>query len=56
MAGITADSEMSRFFNSKGPWISAAVVALYLYFLLPGTAVLFYELYHLLGFEPIYWG
>lgn len=34
----------------------ATAVALYLYFLLPATAVFFYELYHLIEFGPIYWG
>ena len=34
----------------------AVAVAAYLYFLLPATATLFYELYHLTGFSPIYWG
>jgi glycerol-3-phosphate acyltransferase PlsY len=34
----------------------AIAVALYLYFLLPATATLFYELYHLTHFGPIYWG
>jgi hypothetical protein len=37
-------------------WIAAVAVALYLYFLLPATAVIFYELYHLTGIEPVYWG
>jgi hypothetical protein len=32
------------------------MVGLYLYFLLPATAVVFYELYHLTGIGPIYWG
>lgn len=36
--------------------IIAAVVALYLYFLMPLTAVAFYELYHLTKIEAIYWG
>lgn len=36
--------------------IIALAVAVYLYFLLPATAVMFYELYHLTGFDPIYWG
>ena len=30
--------------------------ALYLYFLLPATADMFYELYHLTHIGPIYWG
>ncbi len=37
-------------------WLIAVAVAAYLYFLLPATAVVFYELYHLTGFEPVYWG
>ncbi len=43
-------------FNSKRRWIIAIALALYLYFLLPATAVMFYELYHLTYIEPIYWG
>ena len=34
----------------------AIAVGLYLYFLLPATATLFYELYHLTNFGPVYWG
>jgi len=37
-------------------WIIAIVIALYLYFLLPATAVMFYELYHLTELGPVYWG
>ena len=37
-------------------WVIALATALYLYFLLPATATLFYELYHLTHIEPIYWG
>jgi len=37
-------------------WLIAIVIALYLYFLLPATATMFYELYHLTGVGPIYWG
>lgn len=37
-------------------WIIAIALALYLYFLLPATAVMFYELYHLTEFGPVYWG
>jgi glycerol-3-phosphate acyltransferase PlsY len=37
-------------------WIIAIAAALYLYFLLPLTAQLFYELYHLTHIDPIYWG
>ena len=36
--------------------VIAVAVGLYLYFLLPATAVLFYELYHLTGIGPVYWG
>ena len=36
--------------------IVAISVALYLYFLLPVTADMFYELYHLTNIGPIYWG
>ena len=41
---------------SKRRWIIAIATALYLYFLLPATAVLFYELYHLTHIGAIYWG
>ncbi len=34
----------------------ATSVVLYLYFLLPATAVLFYELHHLTGIDAVYWG
>ncbi len=37
-------------------WLIALAVVMYLYFLLPPTAVLFYELYHLTKFDPVYWG
>lgn len=40
---------------SKQRLIIALSVGLYLYFLLPATAVLFYELYHLTGIDPVYW-
>jgi hypothetical protein len=40
----------------KKRWLIAAAVGLYLYFLLPATATLFYELYHLTEIGPIYWG
>lgn len=36
--------------------IIALLAALYLYFLLPATAVAFYELYHLTEIGAIYWG
>ena len=41
---------------SKRHWIIAAAIAVYLYVLLPATADMFYELYHLTKVEPIYWG
>ncbi len=41
---------------SKRRWIIAIAAALYLYFLLPATAGIFYELYHLTHIEPLYWG
>jgi hypothetical protein len=37
-------------------WLCAIAVALYLYFLLPATANLFFSLYHLTDVGPIYWG
>lgn len=37
-------------------WIIAIAVALYLYFLLPATAQMFYELHHLTKIDAIYWG
>lgn len=42
-------------FSSPRRWLIAIAAASYLYFLLPATAVLFYELYHLTGIEIIYW-
>jgi hypothetical protein len=41
---------------SKRRWIIALAAALYLYFLLPATAVMFYELYHLTHIGVVYWG
>jgi hypothetical protein len=41
---------------SKRRLIIAISAALYLYFLLPTTADMFYELYHLTHIGPIYWG
>ena len=41
---------------AKKRWILAVAVGLYLYFLLPATATLFYELYHLTGIDAVYWG
>ena len=37
-------------------WVIALCAALYVYFLLPATAVVFYELYHLVKVEAVYWG
>ena len=42
--------------RSAKRWLVGAGVGVYLYALLPATAVLFYELYHLTGVEPLYWG
>lgn len=36
--------------------IWALLIAAWLYFLLPATATLFYELYHLTGIGAVYWG
>jgi type IV secretory pathway TraG/TraD family ATPase VirD4 len=36
--------------------IVAIGLGLYLYFLLPATATVFYELYHLVEIDAIYWG
>ena len=41
--------------NTRRVWIGVGL-ALYLYFLLPATATLFYELYHLTEIGPLYWG
>ena len=41
---------------SKRRWIVAIAAALYLYFLLPATADMFFALYHLTHLDPIYWG
>jgi glycerol-3-phosphate acyltransferase PlsY len=41
---------------SKRRWMVAIAAALYLYFLLPATANIFYELYHLTHIGPLYWG
>jgi hypothetical protein len=41
---------------SRRQWIIAILAALYLYFLLPATADMFYELHHLTGIDAIYWG
>ena len=37
-------------------WYFACGLALYLYFMLPATALFFYELHHLTGIDSIYWG
>lgn len=37
-------------------WIIAIAVALYLYFLLPATADVFFRLYHMTHIGPVYWG
>ncbi len=37
-------------------WLIAGLAALYLYFLLPATAEMFYELHHATGIDAIYWG
>lgn len=42
--------------TSPRRWIIAIAVALYLYFLLPATAQMFYELYHLTKIDAVYWG
>jgi len=42
--------------TSKRRWIIAITIPLYLYFLLPATAEIFFELYHLTHIGPIYWG
>lgn len=36
-------------------WILAISIGMYLYFLLPLTAVAFFELYHLIKIDAIYW-
>jgi len=41
---------------SKRRWIVAIAAALYLYFMLPATADMFFALYHLTHLDPIYWG
>lgn len=41
---------------SKKAWLIAIALALFLYFLLPATAVAFYELHHLTGLDFVYWG
>jgi glycerol-3-phosphate acyltransferase PlsY len=41
---------------AKRRWIIALAAALYLYFLLPATADMFFALYHLTHIGPLYWG
>ena len=40
----------------KHRWIIALATVLYLYFLLPATADMFFALYHLTHIGPLYWG
>jgi len=42
--------------TTKRRWIIAIAAALYLYFLLPATADMFFALYHLTHIGPLYWG
>lgn len=42
--------------TSKRRWLIAVAVALYLYFLLPATANLFFSLYHMTHIDAVYWG
>jgi hypothetical protein len=42
--------------TSTRRWFIAIAIALYLFFALPATAVLFYELHHLTGLGFLYWG
>jgi glycerol-3-phosphate acyltransferase PlsY len=46
----------SSFPSTTRRWIIAITVALYLYFLLPATANMFFKLYHMTHINPIYWG
>lgn len=41
--------------HSKMPVFVGASLSLFLYFLLPGTSALFFELYHLTELEFMYW-
>ena len=41
---------------SKGRWFIAIAAAVYLYYLLPATADLFYELYHVTHIDPVFCG
>lgn len=41
---------------SRRAWLIAIGLTLYLYFLLPATATLFYELHHFTGLDFVYWG
>lgn len=54
------ESRRYRIFSFQRTYLYRAmaistVFILYLKFLLPATATLFYELYHLLHIDPIYW-
>ena len=42
--------------TSTRRWIVALAAALYLYFLLPATADMFFALYHMTKIGPLYWG
>ena len=42
--------------TSTRRWIVALAAALYLYFLLPATADMFFALYHMTQIGPLYWG
>ena len=42
--------------RQRWPLLAALALGLYLKFLLPATAILFYELHHLTGVDAIYWG
>lgn len=37
-------------------WVLAIATVIYLYFFIPATATLFYELYHLTHIGVVYWG
>jgi hypothetical protein len=42
--------------TTKRRWFIAIAAALYLYFLLPATADMFFALYHMTQIGPLYWG
>lgn len=46
---------MSTLVSTRRSVIGIAV-GLWLYYLLPATGFLFYELYHLTGIDAVYWG